>query len=38
MEDGELIEYLDVPWISKEEHLELIERMGLVINRDEDPG
>jgi hypothetical protein len=29
MDDRDLVEYLEVPWISKEEHLELIEKLGL---------
>jgi hypothetical protein len=33
MDEQELIEYLEVPWISREEHLELVERLGLSVNR-----
>ena len=29
MDDRDLVEYLEVPWISKEEHLELVEKLGL---------
>jgi hypothetical protein len=29
MDDRDLVEYLEVPWISKEEHLELIDKLGL---------
>lgn len=29
MDDRELVEYLEVPWISQEEHLELVEKLGL---------
>jgi hypothetical protein len=29
MDDGDLVEYLEVPWITKEEHLELVGKLGL---------
>jgi hypothetical protein len=34
MDEKELIEYLEVPWISREEHLELVERLGLSGSRE----
>ena len=34
MSEEEIVEYLDVPWISEEEHLELVERLELVGGKD----
>ncbi len=30
MKEGEIVDYLEVPWITREEHLELVAKLGLV--------